>query len=559
MPIDPSVLLYGLQPQARTPYDAPDVVAERRAHVEQLREQAKAKQDAEYENQLYDWAVKSNLGPDGTPDFEGVRKSLAQVAPRYLQKFDAAMNTAKKSQAETYKLEDDHNEADAKTLAQWAQGITPENYGDRLDFLQKRRPDLAAKTGLPATYDPIAVPTRVQTLTTAATTIADYNKNQDTVRSLALDGKFDEALAHYIDRQGPNFKDDKATAEGLENLFHQLANLGASPTTIQGYRDRGINDLRDTFTPNTLTTPAQRTQADVEKARLNLEAIRTAGEVAGRAQTATDRAQAEADRQAAAKALADWRDKQYGLQQRTASRADAQLAMKQRSAAAGLDPDAVAGWVQHVMDNGTFVGVPANVKNQVMGELKRLNVNVQDLTNADLTRRNVARTIEPKIEAVKEMAKQIDQMGLTGTLGGRWRKIVSGETAASDLTDLTPAQKQLVGKFATEASGLLLSGIAMAHGGARGGGSPQLLEQIKQYLDPGNKDLNVYLGNLDGAKEFIHGYATMGTQAPRKTGGGGAYTGEVRKTADGRTIGRVNGQTVEVVETSPGSKQWVVK
>jgi hypothetical protein len=274
------------------------------------------------------------------------------------------------------------------------------------------------------------------------------------------------------------------------------------------------------------TTPHEKVQEQQAKDAL-------AATTDARVQAEVDRREAAARADKAQASLADWRDKQYGLQQRTANRADAQLAMKQRSAAAGLDPDAVAGWVQHVMDNGTFVGVPANVKNQVMGELKRLNVNVQDLTNADLTRRNVARTIEPKIEAVKEMAKQIDQMGLTGTLGGRWRKIVSGETAASDLSDLTPAQKQLVGKFATEASGLLLSGIAMAHGGARGGGSPQLLEQIKQYLDPGNKDLNVYLGNLDGAKDFIHGYATMGqTTKPAAGGGAGPKDGDQKPITD---------------------------
>jgi hypothetical protein len=182
---------------------------------------------------------------------------------------------------------------------------------------------------------------------------------------------------------------------------------------------------------------------------------------------------------------------------------DESLAAQRLSLTGGnaSDPETVAGWARYVKENNTMIDVPAagGMRNAVMKALSQSGYDVQKLTNADLQRKNVAKTILPKIDHVQQMA-----------LGGRWRGLVTGESAASDLSGLTPEQKQLVGQFASEASGLLVSGIAMAHGGARGGGSPQLLAQIKTYLDPGNKDLDVYIGNLLGAKEFISGYASMG-------------------------------------------------
>ncbi len=207
------------------------------------------------------------------------------------------------------------------------------------------------------------------------------------------------------------------------------------------------------------------------------------------------------------------------------NRAEEGIATQKLSLTGGsaADPETVAAYVRMVKQNGTLVDVPVTggMRNAVMKVLGENGVDVQKLTSQDISRKNIAKTLLPKFDSVAQMAKDIDKLGLTGSLGGRWRKLVSGETAASDLSGLTPAQKQLVGRFASEASGLLMSGIAMAHGGARGGGSPQLLEQVKRYLDPANKDLDVYLGNLAGAREFISGYATMGESETPKAGGKG--------------------------------------
>jgi hypothetical protein len=136
------------------------------------------------------------------------------------------------------------------------------------------------------------------------------------------------------------------------------------------------------------------------------------------------------------------------------------------------------------------------------------------LTQQSQAMKETANSVIPIVTKVKDLADQIQKLDLMGTLGGRWRSLISRESSASSIEGLTPAQKQLVGQFITE-SGLLVSGVAKAHGGARGGGSIQMVEQLKPLLDPGNKDLDTYLGNLNGAMDVLNGYAHMG-----ESGGG---------------------------------------
>jgi hypothetical protein len=501
MPIDPSVLLYGLQPQARTPYDAPDVVEERRLRVQKLREDAKVKQDAEYENQLYDWAVKSNIGPDGTPDFEGVRKSLAATAPRFLQKFDAAMNTAKKSQAETYKLEDDHRAA----LTGWAgsafNNADETNYGDIFPVVQKGAPELVKQYGLNGDYqhDKGAI----GAVRSAATSMVDQNKHSEELRQSALKGEYDQGLAQWIDRQGPNFKDDQATANALEGKFHELINLGAPSSMIQGWRDRGIDDLRDTFTPNTLTTPAQRAaRQDTEDAAAAL---------------AANRADQGLRADQAAKATADYRATNLDIRRQELN----QRLGHGTTAATPADPDVVNSYVRQIRNNTMLIAnVPVARRDAVMKALELSDTDIQKLTAADLQMKVTAQNMLPMIDKMQSLAGQLNQMGLMGTVGGRWRSLVNGESSAANIAGLTDAQKQTVGEFAA-AGGLLVTGIARAHGGARAGGSPAMIEHLTKLLDATNRDLPTFIGALNGERDFMNTYAHMGEPTKRdKTGAG---------------------------------------
>jgi hypothetical protein len=182
--------------------------------------------------------------------------------------------------------------------------------------------------------------------------------------------------------------------------------------------------------------------------------------------------------------------------------------------------DTVQGYIQDML-TGTkkLSDVPAagGTRNAVVAELHKEGYDIsKPLTAQTQARVEFANGVMPQVQQVADLAKKINDAGLMGTVGGRFRALASGESSAADLQGLTPEQRKLVGEFTTK-SGLLVSGVAMVHGGARGGGSTQLLEQLKPMLDPHNKDIDTYLGNLSAARDILQGYADMGGKAKSST------------------------------------------
>ena len=182
----------------------------------------------------------------------------------------------------------------------------------------------------------------------------------------------------------------------------------------------------------------------------------------------------------------------------------------------GFSPEDLVGWMNQytkdpAMADKMIAGRPdaKALKLAVTNGLIKSGVNVTQLTNQSKFMRESAQSILPMIDKVQTLGQQIDQMGLMGTVGGRERRLAAGESAAASLMGLTPEQRKTVGEFAS-AAGLLNSGVARAHGGARGGGSIQMIEQMEKLLDAKNKDLPTYLGALQGARDWMQNYADMG-------------------------------------------------
>jgi len=207
------------------------------------------------------------------------------------------------------------------------------------------------------------------------------------------------------------------------------------------------------------------------------------------------------------------------------------------SGGTGGDPEAIAGWVRQLRNpsSGVVIGqVPMALRTAVIKALQPGEVT--KLSQQSQAMKDMAQSTLPSIQRVQGLAKQINDLGLMGSVAGRWRQLVAREASASDLAGLTPAQKQLVGQFVTE-SGLLISGIARAHGGARGGGSIQMIDQLKPMLDPANKDLDTYIGNLAGATDFMNTYAHMGEEAPTTAApAASAATVKVSRDAKGNLV-----------------------
>ncbi len=192
------------------------------------------------------------------------------------------------------------------------------------------------------------------------------------------------------------------------------------------------------------------------------------------------------------------------------------LAMQQRALdiknGASVTPEDVAYYAREYQKDPALTeirmkGLPG-VKAAVEHALASNGVNVTKLSAQGKMMQETAVSILPMINKVSSLAKQIQDLGLMGSLGGRERQLIAGESAAADIKGLTPEQRKLVGQFATE-SGLLISGVARAHGGA-----PTMILQLEKILGSKDQDINTYLGNLTGAKEWMQNYADMG-------GGGG--------------------------------------
>lgn len=180
------------------------------------------------------------------------------------------------------------------------------------------------------------------------------------------------------------------------------------------------------------------------------------------------------------------------------------------------DAETVAGYVRQLRDplsTITIQQVPetGGIRNAVVKQLQPGELN--KLTAQGKQMKETATTLLPLIDKVQGLAQQLDSQGLMGTIGGRERSFSALESAAADLKGLTPQQRKLVGEFAS-AGGLLITGIARAHGGARAGGSPQMVEHLSKLMDAGNKDINTFLGNLQGERDFMSAYSDMGATKP---------------------------------------------
>ena len=242
----------------------------------------------------------------------------------------------------------------------------------------------------------------------------------------------------------------------------------------------------------------------------------------------------EAERKNAADTLAEtkvrdanaaaYQKGELGVSQGHLAVARADLKLKQAAAAGGTDgapSDAVLGYRDDIISGASKLSdVPAahGMRDSVVAQLRKEGYDLnKPLTGQAQARVDLARMVLPQVQEVRDMAQKIDQQGLMGTVGGRWRSILAHESAAGDIAGLTPEQKQLVGQFVAQAE-FLSSGTAMTHYGARAGG--QVVEQFRDQLDPRNKDLDTYLGNMNAVQSVLGGYAKGMPGATKRAGAG---------------------------------------
>lgn len=120
---------------------------------------------------------------------------------------------------------------------------------------------------------------------------------------------------------------------------------------------------------------------------------------------------------------------------------------------------------------------------------------------------NKAAKVMSHIDQLKEMATQLDAKGLIGPIGSRWTDFLQGKIGSTELA-ADPETQQLISRFRA-GMGLMSGGMAMVHGGLRGGASPTLVKRFDEYFNAKNMDLNALIGGLEGGRDWMKTYADL--------------------------------------------------
>lgn len=152
-------------------------------------------------------------------------------------------------------------------------------------------------------------------------------------------------------------------------------------------------------------------------------------------------------------------------------------------------------------------------------------VTAADPAQVKMQKRN-AGSVRSHITNISKEAEEVDKLGLLGPIGSRWAEFANGDWGSvKDLNaigfNLTDAQAQMVTKFRDDI-GLLQSGMAMVHGGQRGGGSIAMNQKMEGFINAKKMDLNGVKGALSSFDEWLATYQADPAKAIGGTGAGGA-------------------------------------
>lgn len=176
------------------------------------------------------------------------------------------------------------------------------------------------------------------------------------------------------------------------------------------------------------------------------------------------------------------------------------------------------------------------------------------ITGSTKTMMEGAQMLRPHVGRVDKLAQELDKRGLFGPVASRMREALTkvGTIDPSDF-DKSSAKLQefssafnaavdadpklstdaLVGQFATEL-GLLASGAGRVHGGARGGGSIQMIEYMKNMLGQ-NSTYQMFHGRMAGLDSYIGDYA-KGPKGHGESSAEGTKTKRTRYDLNGNVL-----------------------
>lgn len=141
-------------------------------------------------------------------------------------------------------------------------------------------------------------------------------------------------------------------------------------------------------------------------------------------------------------------------------------------------------------------------------------------TGSTRTMKEGAQMLQPHVAELTRLAEALDKKGMFGPVMSRIRQAAEKVGTTGDdgkdaeaidalgkaiADDPNLNQDELVGQFATTL-GLMTSGMGRVHGGARGGGSIQMINYLKSLLSA-NSSLSMFKGRAAAMDSFLKTYA----------------------------------------------------
>jgi hypothetical protein len=168
-------------------------------------------------------------------------------------------------------------------------------------------------------------------------------------------------------------------------------------------------------------------------------------------------------------------------------------------------PDAVNYWAQAAMkDSNLLTKLPTAMKQAVAMKMAESGGNVQTMSNQTRQMSESANDLLPMIDKVQNSARSLQSQGLFDVVNSPVRQFLVNHGASSMLGYGGNAQAE-TGQFQTDL-GLLQSGVARAHAGARGAGNSAIAARFEKMMNAGG-DLPTFLSEMNGVRDVLSIYA----------------------------------------------------
>lgn len=165
-------------------------------------------------------------------------------------------------------------------------------------------------------------------------------------------------------------------------------------------------------------------------------------------------------------------------------------------------------WAQAAANSPNGYAVLSSIKdknllNAVQARLAETGRMPQKLSNQTQQMGEAASALLDQMPGVLTLGEKLNQAGLFHPVVGTVRQFLANHGAAS-VAGVDPQTASDIGDFNTQ-MGLLQSGVARAHAGARGAGNSEIAKRFEQLMNA-NGDYPTFLGSMRGMTSFLSRY-----------------------------------------------------